>query len=43
VAKAREAGVDESSIQEAVRIGNMIRQGASARFDKDAASFLAKA
>ena len=41
MAKAREAGVDESTIQEAIRIANMIRQGASAKFEKDAASFLA--
>jgi len=40
VAKAREAGVDESTIQEAVQVGQMIRQGASARLDKDAVTFL---
>jgi len=36
--KAREAGVDDTTIQEAVQVGRMVRKGAAARFDKETAA-----
>ncbi len=40
--KAREAEVEEAKILEAVRVGRMVRKGAAARLDKEAASLLEK-
>jgi len=37
---AREAGVEEVEIREAIRVGRMVRQGASATLDKEATSLL---
>lgn len=40
VNKAREAGVAETEIQEAVRVGRMVRRGAASQWDKEASTLL---
>ena len=34
VSKARELGADEEEIQEAIRVGKLVRRGAGNKFDK---------
>ena len=38
--KAREGGVTENEIREAVRVGRMVRRGAASQWDKEAAALL---
>jgi AhpD family alkylhydroperoxidase len=40
VGKAREAGVEDSEIHEAIRVGRMVRKGASGSWDKEVATLL---
>ena len=37
---AREASIDDATIQEAIDTGHKVRKGAAARFEKDTVSFL---
>lgn len=38
--KAREAGVQDAEIREAVRVGRMVRKGAAAKWDEEATALL---
>jgi AhpD family alkylhydroperoxidase len=40
--KAREAGVDDAEIREAVSVGRMVRKGAASQWDKEAAALLSE-
>ncbi len=43
VKKAREAGVDDAEIHEAIRVGRMVRKGASRKWDEEATNLLGAA
>jgi AhpD family alkylhydroperoxidase len=38
--KAREAGVEDDQVREAVRIGRMVRRGAASTWDKESRALL---
>ena len=43
VEKAHEAGVEDSEIHQAIRVGRMVRKGASRKWDEEVATLLGTA